>query len=79
MIAFRSKSSPFVLEIKFKSIWNYSHCTVADGASRQAIALYKFRMDLKKEKFLRGEELGKRPGRQNAELRKILAVQAVVS
>lgn len=36
MIAWRSKSSPFVLEIKFKSIWSYSHCTVADGTSRQS-------------------------------------------
>lgn len=34
-IAWRSESSPFVLEIKFKPIWNYSHRVVADGSSRQ--------------------------------------------
>lgn len=36
MITWRSKSSPFVLEIKFKSIWSYSHFAVADGTSRES-------------------------------------------
>lgn len=45
MVEFRSKSRPFVLEIKFKEFEVI--CMVADSASRRVLTLYECQKDLK--------------------------------
>lgn len=79
MIAWRSKSSPFVLEIKFKSIWSYSHCTVADGTSRQSGSTVQIQNGLEARSVPLWWGAWARDLENSIELRKMLVLQAAVS